>query len=171
MLNFFGKRLRYMQEAQRDERGFTLIELLVVVAIIGILVAIALPVFLGQRAKAADARAQANVREAASATQVFYTENGAAPLAGGGAGAAGGTVADAGTVLAASGFAGSDPDTKLVAAGTDATATWCVSTPGSGRTIAGGKFDGITANFWYQTQGNGIPTPIAALGGGGAANC
>jgi type IV pilus assembly protein PilA len=152
VLEFIGKRLRYMQEVQREERGFTLIELLVVVAIIGILVAIALPVFLGQRAKASDARAQANVREAASATQVFYTENGTAP----------GTDANAGNLLAASGFSGSDPDVGVVSAGTDATATWCVSTPGSGRVIAGGRFDGITAAWWYQTQANGIPTPVAA---------
>jgi type IV pilus assembly protein PilA len=65
------KRLR----AKKDEEGFTLIELLVVVVIIGVLVAIAVPVYLNYRQGAADKSAQSDVRGAISAVEQWYTDN------------------------------------------------------------------------------------------------
>src|SRR5204863_2348259 len=61
--------------ADRSEEGFTLIELMVVVLIIAILLAIAIPSFLGARSKAQDRAAQSNARNALTAEKTFYTDN------------------------------------------------------------------------------------------------
>ncbi len=58
----------------RNQEGFTLVELVVVVMIIAILSAIALPAFLGQRAKAQDGSAKSDARSVVSAMEACYTE-------------------------------------------------------------------------------------------------
>ena len=70
-------RIRKAQE--EGEGGFTLIELLVVMIIIGILAAIAIPVFLNQRKKAQDSAAKADVSTIGKEVATYYVDNCAAP--------------------------------------------------------------------------------------------
>jgi type IV pilus assembly protein PilA len=58
----------------RDERGFTLVELMVVVFIISVLIALALPTFLGTRTRAQDRAAQSDVRNAFAAEKAYYSD-------------------------------------------------------------------------------------------------
>src|SRR5437868_9229996 len=66
--------LARIRKAQEKESGFTLIELLVVIIIIGILAAIAIPVFLNQRKKGWDAGVKSDLRNAATAQETYLTE-------------------------------------------------------------------------------------------------
>jgi len=65
----------FRDRLEEREGGFTLIELLVVIIIIGILAAIAIPVFLNQRKKAVDASMKSDARTVANEEETYYVDN------------------------------------------------------------------------------------------------
>src|SRR3954447_24601741 len=65
---------RIRKSMDEKDEGFTLIELLVVIIIIGILAAIAIPVFLNQRKKGWDSQAKSDARNLATLEETYFTD-------------------------------------------------------------------------------------------------
>jgi type IV pilus assembly protein PilA len=126
---------RFFRENIRDECGFTLIELLVVVVIIGILAAIAIPTYVGQQDEARNTAAQAQLRTAATAQQLFYAEEDA--------------YAGTAEELTPHGFRQGDQEVTVRSGNTT---SYCMDAPGGG------------TNSFKITANSGKPEPGACQG-------
>ena len=126
------------------EEGFTLIELLVVIVIIGILLAIAVPSYLGFKDRANQRAASADVRSAIPSAEAFYADNGCYNKASAGGATCGGAA------MALGDLQGYDQGLKLatVRVSTDGK-TYCLD-----KTV-GGKASYVIRGFAPHTPTNG----------------
>ena len=114
-----------IQKSMKEDEGFTLIELLVVIIIIGILAAIAIPIFLNQRKKAVDASMKSDAKSIANSEETYAVDSAGNAYVGAAQSTAGGilTVTTGNTVQLSNG----NTATVVTPAAGTRTGTFCVT--------------------------------------------
>ena len=154
---------RIRKAMNEKEQGFTLIELLVVIIIIGILAAIAIPIFLNQRKKGVDASLKSDVKNAATAAESYITDNPTHPNFPTGWSTVGSSQ-DATNVLTTNGFQGTRGNTLAIKG--DLNGAYCVRAYNPNSNHPG---DGsVTDYLYYSSEAGGLqqsgwsPTGVCA---------
>src|SRR3954453_4182046 len=133
--------LARMQKSMKEkDQGFTLIEPLVVIIIIGILAAIAIPVFLNQRKKGVDAGIKSDLRQVANEMESAYTDTQTYP---------------AGSAVTVKKTGGSNPNVLAVAPKANG---YCVR----GYNTSGTADSATNAYYYVSDQGGLKPSPMDA---------
>ncbi|WP_284534441.1 prepilin-type N-terminal cleavage/methylation domain-containing protein [Nocardioides sp. T2.26MG-1] len=142
-----------MQKSLKEkDQGFTLIELLVVIVIIGILAAIAIPIFLNQQKKGIDSSLKSDLKSAATTVETWVVDNPSTDITG--VSVAGGTKGTG--VLAA--LTTSDGNTVTLVKNTATTGAYCIFAYNT----KASKATGTGALMMYDSMAGGLQKAIAA---------